>query len=121
MLEKHWLKIIENENFLNYSQKKLENSIKKGIPFKFKIKIWLIISNVPEKIKKYPNYYKSLLKMDSSWKKLIDKDLKRTRFSSKLNVEVKFYKEENQNNSLKRILLAFSNHNPEIGYMQGSK
>ena len=110
-----WEKIIKDKGFLNITKQKFENSVKKGIPNKYKINIWLIITKVEKKKSEFPqNYYKELFEKKNKWTNIIEKDVLRTFFpkeSKKSEIEIQ--------NSLRRILQAHSNHNKEVGYTQG--
>ena len=81
------------------------------IPIEIRSNVWFIVSGAFDLMRKNRNVFKHLSQINSKCIDVIEKDLKRTFLDKESNV-----KYEHQ---LRRILVAFSNFNPNIGYTQG--
>ncbi|CAJ1968432.1 unnamed protein product [Sphenostylis stenocarpa] len=101
--------------------KELESLVQGGVPKDLRGEVWQAFIGV--KARRVESYYEELLAHDESekqdvssaafgkWKKQIEKDLPRT-FPGHPALD------ENGRNSLRRLLLAYARHNPEVGYCQ---
>ncbi|KAL5136879.1 TBC1 domain family member 9 [Glycine soja] len=101
--------------------KELESLVQGGVPKDLRGEVWQAFVGV--KKRRVESYYEDLLARDESeeqdvssaafgkWKKQIEKDLPRT-FPGHPALD------ENGRNSLRRLLLAYARHNPEVGYCQ---
>ncbi|KAK4298628.1 hypothetical protein Pmani_029046 [Petrolisthes manimaculis] len=96
---------------------KVKRYIRKGIPLVHRGKMWMEVSGARKKMEAHPGYYKSLqdLPLNEDLMECIRVDIPRT-FPD--NIYFRDYK-EGKLGSLKNVLVAFSNHNKEIGYCQG--
>eukprot|EP01121_Diplochlamys_sp_Union-15-3_P015125 TRINITY_DN4939_c0_g1_i1.p1 TRINITY_DN4939_c0_g1~~TRINITY_DN4939_c0_g1_i1.p1 ORF type:complete len:524 (-),score=95.98 TRINITY_DN4939_c0_g1_i1:429-2000(-) len=84
-----------------------------GIPFELRKRMWPMFAGVSKLKQKYkPDYYRTLVSQSilAEYKEAINKDVPRTFPENKA-----FHKEEKK---LKRVLVAYSIHNPEVGYAQ---
>jgi len=81
------------------------------IPEEIRSNVWFVVSGGLDLIRKNRNVYSHLTQLDSKSADVIEKDLKRTFVGKVAN--------EKWEKIMRRILIAFSNFNPEIGYTQG--
>lgn len=81
------------------------------IPDDIRSNVWFVISGGLDLIRKNRNVYDHLTQLDSKSADVIEKDLKRTFVGKEPNLKYEHI--------LRRVLTAFSNFNPEIGYTQG--
>ena len=90
--------------------------ILKGIPYHYRLKLWLICSGAQNELKSNPTYYSDLLKLSKEVPSLysydIENDLDRTNY--KLLKEHSYYKD-----MLRNVLICYSIRNSSIGYCQG--
>ncbi|KAK7393600.1 hypothetical protein VNO78_22158 [Psophocarpus tetragonolobus] len=101
--------------------KELESLVQGGVPKDLRGEVWQAFVGV--KTRRVESYYEDLLACNESdeqnvssaafgkWKKQIEKDLPRT-FPGHPALD------ENGRNSLRRLLLAYARHNPDVGYCQ---
>ncbi|XP_027935154.1 EVI5-like protein isoform X2 [Vigna unguiculata] len=101
--------------------KELESLVQGGVPKDLRGEVWQAFVGV--KMRRVEGYYEDLLARNESeeqdvssaafgkWKKQIEKDLPRT-FPGHPALD------ENGRNSLRRLLLAYARHNPQVGYCQ---
>ncbi len=119
--EKDGIPLISSPNKLKFSIKERQilcNLLTKPFPSQHRKNYWLIASGAKEDIKNNPNYYNNILnnfpkEIPDLYENQINLDLNRT------FPEDEFYQKEENLNSLKNILLAYSRRNISIGYMQG--
>lgn len=75
---------------------------------------WLVLCNVPNRLRTLPGYYGSLVRQDVYISKenltIIEKDVRRTRNCLNNPSKMKY---------IRNVLQAFVKRNPEIGYLQG--
>ena len=81
-------------------------------------KLWFIASGAKREMLNFPDYYNNILNnypdyIPSLFEQTIDKDLIRT------FPEERFFKQKENLNKLRNILVAFSRRNSSIGYNQG--
>ena len=110
-----WLRIIDKGDFTDYPMERVNISIQNGIPQELRPSIWLLLAKVKEMKKKYPRFlYEKMQRIPNKWDDLIDKDVDR------MNGFTYFVKEECRGKEkLNRILRAYANFDPELGYTQG--
>ena len=108
-----WKEIIKNwDNILKTDRKSILDSLKLGIPSKYRKYVWSLLTGA-DKIKAKSEFdYYSLLKNKSESERIIDCDVPRTFPNDQ------FFTKKMQK-PLRNILIAYSNADPEIGYYQG--
>ena len=115
-LEK-WTDMLQRWDFILRSRRnKLKARVRKGVPDCLRQKVWYDISGAEEIKAKYPQgHYQYLVSLPGKEdvEEQITKDLCRT-----FPTHILFQKLEGQN-SLFRVLKAYSLFDPEVGYMQG--
>ena len=81
------------------------------IPFEIRSNVWFIVTGSLDLMRKNRTVYEHLSQTHSKCIDVIEKDLKRTFLAKESNLKYE--------QILRRILVAFSNFNPDIGYTQG--
>mmetsp|Transcript_76958 Transcript_76958/g.213877 ORF Transcript_76958/g.213877 Transcript_76958/m.213877 type:complete len:432 (-) Transcript_76958:236-1531(-) len=84
--------------------------VQRGIPTEYRWEVWRAAVGVEKRVR--PGLYQELLQVQNQWTRLVEIDIPRTFPDMPL-----FDKE--QQHSLLRILHAYTNVNPEVGYCQG--
>ena len=106
-----WRNMSENlDTYITRHNSTFMRRVRKGIPSEFRWKVWRKCLDIENK--KIPKFYDSIKRQPNKWGTLIRTDIGRTfpndpRFDS-IAQEILF-----------RILSAYANHNPEVGYCQG--
>mmetsp|Transcript_21368 Transcript_21368/g.24832 ORF Transcript_21368/g.24832 Transcript_21368/m.24832 type:complete len:410 (+) Transcript_21368:41-1270(+) len=114
-----WIKILKNNDLENTSTTELYASLRQGIPFELRPQIWMFLAGV-DKLKKTEGSisYWELANAECTNKEdeiQIGKDVDRT-FSHNIFFTDKSYDGKAR---LTRILRAYVNYDPTIGYSQG--
>ncbi|CAE8599971.1 unnamed protein product, partial [Polarella glacialis] len=97
-------------SFIDERPSTFRRRARRGIPVEFRAEVWKAALKTEEHAK--PGLYQELLIPQNQWTKLIEIDISRTFPDMPL-----FDKEQQE--SLLRILHAYANLNPEVGYCQG--
>lgn len=102
-----WTRVVNDfANVANNESEKLEKEITDGIPRQIRGIIWQLIAH--SKAKEIEDIYQTLSDTESPHEASIRRDLTRTNFLSKDNIE-----------SLFRVLKVYSVYDPDVGYTQG--
>ncbi|CAD8092510.1 unnamed protein product [Paramecium sonneborni] len=115
ILEKiDWLVILKNKSFLGYKIQQIHQSIMlQTIEYDIRRQWWIFASNQEQNMKELKNQsFQKLILSDTLHKIQIKKDAART------IIHDMFKQQENQQ-SLKNILIAYANYDKELGYVQG--
>jgi len=114
-----WVKMIEEwERF--GKRDKLKSRIRKGVPDKVRGKVWNLLSGVETLIKSNPGRYDRIISLSSTYtpnqdiRDTIERDINRTFPRHRMFKD----KGEGQD-SLRRVLRAYSLYDEEVGYCQG--
>ncbi|KAK1426093.1 hypothetical protein QVD17_14761 [Tagetes erecta] len=111
--------LTDNEESDSFPWKELESLVRGGVPRHLRGEAWQAFVGV--KVRRVESYYQNLLDgrdagesapVPDKCKKQIEKDLQRT-FPGHPALN------EEGRNSLRRLLLAYARHNPDVGYCQG--
>eukprot|EP00038_Savillea_parva_P010216 m.188686 g.188686 ORF g.188686 m.188686 type:complete len:383 (-) comp17516_c0_seq1:57-1205(-) len=95
---------------------KLKRFCRKGVPTELRPAVWMQVSGAADNMKAAPGRYNELLKhTDVKFSDQIMLDMHRT-FPNNIHFRPDGCLRQQQ---LHRVLLAYSNHNPEVGYCQG--
>lgn len=111
------LKVLEAVSGLSQwpkSHRKFESRLVKGIPECLRMKVWAQFMRVPLAVSPSPNYRELYLKI-SGFERQIDLDIERT-LRDHILFKARF---SSAQVSLFKILVAYSNVDPEVGYCQG--
>jgi hypothetical protein len=106
-----WRNMSENlDTYITKHNSTFMRRVRKGIPPEYRWKVWKKCLDIENK--KIPKFYDSIKRQPNKWGTLIRTDIGRTfpndpRFDT-IAQEILF-----------RILSAYANHNPEVGYCQG--
>ncbi|CAD8186251.1 unnamed protein product [Paramecium octaurelia] len=114
-LEKNdWQIILKNKSFSGYKVQQIHQSIMlQTMEYDIRRQWWIFVSNQEQNKKELRNQsYQKLKKADTLHKIQIEKDVART------IIHDMFKQHENQQ-SLKNILIAYANYDKELGYVQG--
>lgn len=84
--------------------------VQRGIPTEYRWAVWRAAMNVDARA--IPGIYQHMVQVESQWQRVVEIDISRTFPDMPL-----FDKE--QQHSLLRILHAYANYNPDVGYCQG--
>jgi len=111
-----WEKLIEQWNPTDSKLVKCARSMTKygSIPTSLRAEAWFIISGAAQLLKNNPNLYSKLYSSPSDKSDLIEKDLPRT-----WGAHPSFHTRKGSQHCLRRILIAYSNFDPSLGYCQG--
>lgn len=96
------------------SHRKFEGRLVKGVPECLRTKVWALFLSVPPVSSPSPIYRELYLKI-SGFERQIDLDIERT-LRDHILFKARF---SSAQVSLFKILVAYSNHDPEVGYCQG--
>lgn len=110
-----WKYFKKNNNIDSHIQHhtpELMKMIRKGIPFEMRGELWYQFSGAKEKMENSKSVYSDLITKTTSYSTDIGKDLKRT-----FPYHPAFQSEESLK-QLERVLTAYANRNPGIGYCQ---
>ncbi|CAD8088763.1 unnamed protein product [Paramecium sonneborni] len=112
--KKDWLIILKNKSFSGYKVQQIHQSIMlQTMEYDIRRQWWIFVSNQEQNIKELKNQsFQQLKKSDTLHKIQIEKDVVRT------IIHDMFKQHENQQ-SLKNILIAYANYDKELGYVQG--
>ena len=96
----------------------MKNFLINNFPPELRKDLWMIASGARKEMKEFPNYYNDILNeypeyIPSLFEKNIENDLNRT------FPEEEFFKDTDNINKIRNILIAFSRRNSSIGYTQG--
>lgn len=91
--------------------KKFRSRVRRGIPQEFRWEVWKAMTRLSEHSDLLEAYAR-LKSIESKWNPLISVDIPRT-FPEKPDCDAEWQE------SLRRILNAYANHNTEVGYCQG--
>lgn len=94
--------------------RKFESRLVKGVPECLRTKVWALFLEVPPMSSPSPTYRDLYLKI-SGFERQIDLDIERT-LRDHILFKARF---SSAQVSLFKILVAYSNHDPEVGYCQG--
>lgn len=113
--EEKWRRMINKWNkYQTKKSSKLHRRVKKGIPDSMRAKVWQLILDPDSRNKPIRTSLEELVaKGRSSCCDTIEKDLLRTM------PQVAMFSDQNIINSLRTVLHAYSNVDPEVGYFQG--
>ena len=107
-----WKDIIKNwDTVLKTDRKSIIRSLKLGVPAKYRKYVWPLLTDAKKVKEKSEFDYQSLLKKSES-ERIIDCDVPRT-FPNDPSFTEELRK------SLRNVLVAYSNADPEVGYYQG--
>eukprot|EP01083_Nonionella_stella_P201181 736100_1 len=112
-----WRKLIEQWNPSDHKLLKCARSMTKygAIPKSLRAEAWFVISGAAELLKNNPGLYEKLYSAHSDKDDLIEKDLPRT-----WGNHPSFHqKRKGSQHCLRRLLTAYSNFDPSLGYCQG--
>eukprot|EP01083_Nonionella_stella_P217338 780359_1 len=111
-----WRKLIEQWNGSDDKLLKCARSMTKygPIPSSLRAEAWFTMSGAAELLKNNINLYSKLHSSESSKSSLIEKDLPRS-----YGNHPSFHTRKGSQNSLRRLLIAYSNFDPSLGYCQG--
>ncbi|CAD8079229.1 unnamed protein product [Paramecium primaurelia] len=115
LLEKNdWQIILKNKSFSGYKVQQIHQSIVlQTMEYDIRRQWWIFVSNQEQNKKELKNQsYQKLKKSDTLHKIQIEKDVVRT------IIHDMFKQYENQQ-SLRNILIAYANYDKELGYVQG--
>jgi hypothetical protein len=109
-----WESIISNwDSILSTSRKVVIRSLRVGIPSKYRSVLWGLLTGAAEAKKEAGFTYDSVLSQQSADLRIIDCDVPRT-FPALCGPE-----RPRVRASLRNVLIAYSNADPEVGYVQG--
>jgi hypothetical protein len=96
------------------SRDMLRRTILEGVPYHLRRELWIQLADVSAlKLSSAQSYSDLHSSPVEKWLSKIDKDIDRT-FSQLL-----FFQDGGNREKLRRVLVAYSNYDPEIGYCQG--
>lgn len=118
-----WMEMLRNWNTYQTEKKDvLQRRIRKGIPDALRGRVWCLLLSADVCSDIYNKYYEDCLSKEmeeddpfTSKGGVIDRDINRTYPQNEVFSEIGGVGQE----SLRRVLLAFANHNKEIRYTQG--
>eukprot|EP00040_Diaphanoeca_grandis_P005916 m.35092 g.35092 ORF g.35092 m.35092 type:complete len:394 (-) comp17083_c1_seq2:95-1276(-) len=94
---------------------KLKRFVRKGIPNDLRPHVWMSVSGAGANLLAKPGYYNKLVHSGNrDYADQISLDIPRT-FPNNIH----FKTEKDNQQQLHRVLLAYANHNPKVGYCQG--
>mmetsp|Transcript_25102 Transcript_25102/g.53301 ORF Transcript_25102/g.53301 Transcript_25102/m.53301 type:complete len:460 (+) Transcript_25102:104-1483(+) len=110
--KRHWQAMVQ-QGLRNYACKNPEvfrRRARRGVPMEYRWQAWKAALGLEERMQ--PGLYQEYVQADNQWTRLIEIDMPRT------FPDIEFFDKEQQY-SLLRILKAFANFDPEVGYCQG--
>jgi len=116
LTKKEWMLCIDQGTFDNIEKERLSVSLQHGVPNELRASVWATLANIKKQKAGHPKLlYERLCKIPTKWDSIISKDVPRT-----YTREPFFKKPEYQaQERLHRILRAYANFDPELGYTQG--
>jgi hypothetical protein len=109
-----WKSIISNwDSILSTSRKTVIRSLRAGIPSKYRSALWPLLTGAAQAKKEAHFTYESVLSGRPDRLRVIDADVPRT-FPGLRGDE-----RDRLTTSLRSVLIAYSNADPEVGYVQG--
>jgi len=116
-----WDKRVGNNNTISTTtspSRRLKNYIRKGIPGPYRARIWLEVSGAAAAKLQEPDLYASMVELESN---LVTDDQIRTDISRTFpnNIHFDSTNPVSLQKSLYKVLKAYANSNPTIGYCQG--
>ncbi|XP_030643421.1 growth hormone-regulated TBC protein 1b [Chanos chanos] len=112
-----WSKLLDGKAKVEKNQK-VKRYVRKGVPNEHRTVIWMAASGAQQQLEENPGYYHSLLQTqsDTNLKEIIQADLHRT-FPD--NIQFRSSSDQCLQKALYNVLLAYGNHNKDVGYCQG--
>ncbi|KAJ8031020.1 Growth hormone-regulated TBC protein 1-A [Holothuria leucospilota] len=112
-----WNQLLDGISRLKKSRK-VKRYVRKGIPNELRGQVWMCVSKADKLMEENPGLYQRLLSepLDPDAQSEIDTDLHRT-FPE--NIYFGNDSPNGKRSSLRNVLTAFAQHNPDIGYCQG--
>ncbi|XP_055539710.1 USP6 N-terminal-like protein isoform X3 [Wyeomyia smithii] len=114
---KKWLKMLKNWNSAD-TKERLQRRVLKGIPDRLRAAIWRKLLNIQQALDENPGVYDKMLKFARLYSpdiRQIDMDVNR-QFRNHINYRERYSVKQQ---SLLKVLAAYSMYNMEVGYCQG--
>src|SRR5690606_35908326 len=119
-LKKKWIDYFYHHGFtpgLCYNYEQLSPLIHEGVPHSLRGKVWMYLSGALNLMLSSPrNYYYDIIHKNENQETVAIQDIERDLHRSL--PEHQYFKTEEGRTALRRVLTAFSWHNPSIGYCQ---